>query len=162
MTDRMNIVAVVAQKGGTGKSTVAASLAVCGARSGLRTMVLDTDPQASLVDWKRTRGGGEPSVQAGKTSTIHPLRFSAERDGVELFLIDTRASALDNAVEPAKAPHLTLVVVRPTVIDLRAIAATVEALRLLRRPAAFVLNQTPLQRGARAPVLDAEAKRLLA
>lgn len=161
MAGAMNIVAVVAQKGGTGKSTVAANLAVCAARAGLRTLAIDTDPQGSLIDWKRARGVAEPAVMAGKPSTIHPLRFSAERSGVELFFIDTRASALDNAVEAAKVAHLILVVVRPTMVDLRAIAPTVEALRPFGRPAAFVVNQAPIQRGGRGPVMEPEAARLL-
>jgi chromosome partitioning protein len=157
MAHVMHIVAIVAQKGGTGKSTVAANLAVSAARAGLRTQVVDADPQGSLVDWKRARGADTPTVLAAKPSAIHPMRFAAERAGVDFMVIDTRASALDNSLEAAKAAHLTLVVVRPTAIDLRAIAATVEALRPLRRPAAFLLNQAPSARLGREPALVSQA-----
>jgi chromosome partitioning protein len=136
----MNIIAVVAQKGGTGKSTVIANLAVAACRSGLRAIVVDTDPQACLADWARARGSAEPKVVTGKPSAIHPMRFAAERAGLDLMLIDTRAASINDSLEAAKAAHFTLVVVRPTTIDLRAIRKTVEALKPLGRPAAFVLN----------------------
>ena len=161
MAEEMKIIAVVAQKGGTGKSTLAAGLAVAAARAGLRALAIDADPQACLADWKRARGAAEPAVPAGKSSAIHPMRFAAERSGVEFLVIDTRASALDHSLEAAKAAHLTLVVVRPSAIDLRAIAATVEALRPLQRPAAFVLNQAPSPRGGREPAVVAEAVEML-
>jgi chromosome partitioning protein len=157
----MKIVAIVAQKGGTGKSTLTANLAVAAARQGLRTLVVDADPQASLLDWKRSRGPGEPSVLAAKPSAIHPTRFAAERAGVDIMLIDTRASALDASLEAAKPADLTLVVVRPSIIDLRAIAATVDSLRPLQRPAAFVINQAPSRRSACEARVVSEAVEVL-
>lgn len=157
----MKIIAVAAQKGGTGKSTLAANLAVSAARSGLRTMAIDADPQGSLLHWKRSRGAEEPAVLGAKPLAIHPMRFAAERSGVDLMVIDTRASALDNTLEAAKAAHLTLVVVRPSVIDVRAIAATVEALRPLQRPAAIVVNQATRLRDGREPAAAAQAMDML-
>jgi chromosome partitioning protein len=161
MSQRMNIVSVIAQKGGTGKSTVAANLAVSATLAGLKTIAVDTDPQGSLVEWKRSRGPIAPEVVAGKASAIHPLRFHAERSGVELMVVDTRASALDSSLDAAKIADLTLLVVRPNAVDLRAIAATVEALRPLGRPAAFVLNQTPSPRLGREPMIVGEAASML-
>ena len=147
MSDPMQIIAVVAQKGGTGKSTVTANLAVSASARGLRTLVADTDPQGSIVDWKKCRISKEPAVLAAKSS--------------DLMIIDTRASSLECSVEAAKIADLTLIVVRPCAIDLRAIAATVEALKPLRRPSAFVLNQAPSQRVGHEPVIVSEAINLL-
>ena len=161
MSDPMQIIAVVAQKGGTGKSTVTANLAVSASARGLRTLVADTDPQGSIVDWKKCRISKEPAVLAAKSSAIHPMRFAAERAGLDLMIIDTRASSLECSVEAAKIADLTLIVVRPCAIDLRAIAATVEALKPLRRPSAFVLNQAPSQRVGHEPVIVSEAINLL-
>jgi chromosome partitioning protein len=161
MTHSMNIIAVVAQKGGTGKSTVSANLAVSASMRGLRTLVADTDPQGSVVDWKKCRIAKEPAVLGAKTAAIHPMRFAAERAGLDLMIIDTRASSIECSVEAAKIADLTLIVVRPCAIDLRAIAGTVEALKPLRRPAAFVLNQAPSQRVGHEPVIVSEAINLL-
>jgi chromosome partitioning protein len=157
----MNVIAVVAQKGGTGKSLVSANMAVAAAREGLKVLVADSDPQLSMMDWKKSRLSPTPSVIPIKAGALHPTRFAAENAGVELLIIDTRSSALQDSIEAAKAAHLTLVVVRPTAVDMRAIAMTVKALKPLGLPAAFVLNQAPAQRAANEPAIVKEAIDLL-
>jgi chromosome partitioning protein len=157
----MNIIAVVAQKGGTGKSTVVANLAVAAHLAGRRTIVVDTDPQRCIIDWSRARGASEPTVIYGKAGAIHPMRFAAERAGLDLMLIDTRASSIEDSLDAAKAAQLTLLVVRPSPLDLRAIRKTVEALKPLGRPAAFVLNQAPSRRVDREPAIVGAAVELL-
>jgi len=139
----MNVIAVVAQKGGTGKSLVSANMAVAASRDGRKTLVADCDPQGSLLDWSRTRLSPTPPVIAVKASAARPTRFAAENAGVDLLVIDT------------------LVVVRPTAVDLRAIAMTVKALKPLGLPAAFVLNQAPVQRSHQEPAIVGEAVELL-
>jgi chromosome partitioning protein len=157
----MNIIAVVAQKGGTGKSTVVANLAVAAHLAGRRTIVVDTDPQRCIIDWSRARAASEPTVIYGKAAAIHPMRFAAERAGLDLMLIDTRASSIEDSLDAAKAAQLTLLVVRPSPLDLRAIRKTVEALKPLGRPAAFVLNQAPSRRVDREPAIVGAAVELL-
>ena len=161
MPGPMKIIAVVAQKGGTGKSTITANLAVAAQLEGRKTFIADADPQGSLVEWARIRKETSPLVAAVKTSALHPTRYAVERSGLDLMFIDTRCSALDDSLEAAKAAHLTLIVVRPTAVDLRAIAKTVEDLKPLGRPTAFVLNQAPSQRVGREPMIVAEAIELL-
>jgi chromosome partitioning protein len=158
----MKIVAVVSQKGGTGKSTICTNLAVAAHRRGLRTLICDTDPQASSLDWKKTRPLSEPIVLGAKSSAIHPLRFAADRAGVELMIVDTQAASVSCAVEAAKIADLSLIVTRPTPIDMRAAAATVAALKPLRRPCAFVLNQAPCLPLGREPSLREAVELLVA
>ena len=43
----MTVVAVLSMKGGVGKSTVALGLASAGWQRGLRTLVIDLDPQSN-------------------------------------------------------------------------------------------------------------------
>jgi chromosome partitioning protein len=157
----MNVIAVVAQKGGTGKSLVSANMAVAAAREGRKTLIADCDPQGSLLDWSRSRLSPTPPVIAVKASAARPTRFAAENAGVDLLVIDTRSSSLEDSIDAAKAADLTLVVVRPTAVDLRAIAMTVKALKPLGLPAAFVLNQAPVQRARQEPAIVAEAVDLL-
>ena len=45
----MRTITLVTQKGGAGKTTVAASLAVAAAEAGERVVALDLDPQGSLA-----------------------------------------------------------------------------------------------------------------
>jgi chromosome partitioning protein len=158
----MKTVAVVAQKGGTGKTTVSVNLAVCAHAAGLRTMIADLDPQSSSTEWSKSRIGDGPSVLPVKLGSLFPAQYTAENSGLDLMIIDTRGGSQVDVVVAAKSADLCLVVVRPTVIDLRAIAGTVNLLKPLRRPAAFVINQAPCTRGGgRDPVMVMEAVELL-
>ncbi len=51
----MKIIAVVAQKGGVGKTTVTQCLAVEALRQGLATAIIDADPQRSATEWGEQR-----------------------------------------------------------------------------------------------------------
>jgi hypothetical protein len=60
----MQVIAIVSQKGGVGKSTLAVHLAAEVAAQGQRVLVLDLDPQGSAMEWASRRSGGDtlPSV----------------------------------------------------------------------------------------------------
>ena len=58
------IIAVVSQKGGTGKTTIATNLAACYAAQGREVMLVDADPQHSALDWKADRPPTLPPVHA--------------------------------------------------------------------------------------------------
>jgi len=126
-------------------------------------MLADMDPQGSATDWSKARAKAHngPAVLPVKIGSLFPAQYSAENAGFDLMLLDTRASSQIDTVAAVKAADLSLIVVRPTVIDLRAIAATVDLLRPLRRPAAFVINQAPCQRVGRDPIIVMEAIELL-
>ena len=59
------IIAVMSQKGGTGKTTVATNLAACYATQGREVMLVDADPQHSALDWKADRPSTLPQVHVG-------------------------------------------------------------------------------------------------
>lgn len=56
------IFAVVNQKGGTGKTTVATNLATLFAGTGADVLLIDADPQQSALDWQRDRPAHLPAV----------------------------------------------------------------------------------------------------
>lgn len=58
----MRVVAFVTQKGGAGKTTLAACLSVIAAQAGERVIALDLDPQQSLAKWGDERTVDAPSV----------------------------------------------------------------------------------------------------
>ena len=160
----MKTVAVVALKGGTGKTTVAVNLAVTAHLSGRKVILADMDPQASALQWAKAREREKrpgPTVLPLKPGSIGPAREAALAAGFDLLVIDTRAATEADALAAARVADLCLIVVRPTPIDIKAIAHTVALLKPLRRPCALVVNQAPSQRVGREPAIVDEAVELL-
>ncbi len=146
----MRTIALLTQKGGAGKTTLAVSLAVAAAHAGETVIAFDLDPQASLLRWGKRRA----SANAPNKVIIEPLererlpRLRAILDGLAgvgftLAIFDTAAAdgAVANFV--TEAADLCLLPTRPTCLDVDATAATFRAVYLAKRRAAFVLNQCP-------------------
>lgn len=144
----MRTIAFLTQKGGAGKTTLVASLAVAAAAAGERVIALDLDPQASLVRWSERRRATNASatvmVESFESERLPRLRAIIEGladAGFTLTVVDT-AGADSAAIRlVAQAADLCLLPARPTLLDVDATAATFRAVFLAKRRAAFVLNQ---------------------
>ncbi len=147
----MRTIVLLTQKGGTGKTTLAASLAVAAAQSGERVIALDLDPQASLVRWGERRA----AAHAANRIMIEPLererlqRLRAILDGLAsagftLAIFDTAGADAPAVRLITEAADLCLLPARPTRLDVEATASTFRTAFLAKRKAAFVLNQCPV------------------
>jgi chromosome partitioning protein len=143
----LRILAVAVQKGGTGKTTLAASLAIAAAEAGEHVTALDLDRQGSLADWGALRRDDSVAVdrvqpwEMGQLSEI--LGLLAEQ-GTTLAVLDTAGSSAGLA--PAlKDADFVLMPVRPSRLDIVAARPTLQALvgLGLRERLALVLNQCP-------------------
>lgn len=106
------VIALISQKGGVGKSTIARALAREGAANGLSVKLADLDTQqGTAVDWHRTRldAGINPafSVEAFASAT----QALAVADGLDLLVIDGPARTSKATLEIARSADL---VVQPT------------------------------------------------
>ena len=154
----MRTIAFLTQKGGAGKTTLAASLAVAAAGAGERVVALDFDPQASLARWGKRR----ESANARHIVVVEPLEYDRlprlgmmiERlraAGFTLLVFDTPGAHTGALGLVAECADLCLLPARPTLLDIEATAATFAAVQAAKRRAAFVLNQCPpLPRSSRA------------
>lgn len=154
----MKTVAILSQKGGAGKTTLALHLAVAAVHGGHPAIVLDLDPQASAAGWGDGRGGAEPSVHSLQASRLGKALEAAARNDIALAFIDTAPHAADAAVAAAEAADLILIPCRAGIFDLRAIAATARIARLADVPAYTVLNHAP----HRAPRVEEDARDAIA
>ncbi len=146
---------VAAQKGGSGKTTIALHLAV--AASAIHsTIVVDTDPQRSAAGWARIRGAKPPEVFEAAPSTVPAVLAAAQGDGVGIVVIDTPPHSTAEASRVLGAADLIVVPVRPTVLDLMALEATQRIVQAAARPAVAVLSAV----AARGPEAD-EAEHVL-
>ena len=140
----MLTIAVIAQKGGVGKTTVALNLAVAAVREGLSAAVLDIDPQASAVRWGDARGGEPPAVAAAQASRLPILMAAERRKGVDLVMIDTGPANDTAALAAARLADLILIPCRPSALDIDAIGASLHlGLELAGKPTFVVLNAVP-------------------
>jgi len=155
----MKSIALLAQKGGAGKTTLAIHLAVLAGNEGKRVVLIDCDPQKSAGDWWRARAADAPVLVETPAAQLPAVLKAAAADGYDLALIDTAPHANADATAAARAADLALIPCRPSILDLRAIGATVDLVRAVGRPAAIVLNSAPASRGYGDAGIAAEARR---
>lgn len=144
----MQTLAVIALKGGSGKTTIAAHMALAAHLRGKTVTLADTDPQHSSSDVMAMREGGGPdiiSVDDGRG--LLKAQFEARSAGRDLFIIDTAAGAVDAVGEAVVLADYVVLVVRPTLLDLTGLARSLQVVRRLRKPHTVVLNQAPVPRG---------------
>lgn len=141
----MHVIAVIAQKGGTGKTTLALSLAVAAQQAGQNAAIIDLDPQATASNWADRRGTDQaPLVVSAQPARLAHVLKTAEEGGVGLVVIDTPPRAEQAAIAAAKAAHLVLIPCRPAVFDLDTVSTTLELLKLSGgAPMAAILNGVP-------------------
>jgi chromosome partitioning protein len=142
----MNTLALVTQKGGTGKSSLSVSLAVAAEQSGLRTYLLDLDPQGTARKWYERRVAATPELATIEPSQVPTAIGALKRQGYELVIIDTPGVDTPATAAAMQAADLCLVPARPSTADLEATLPTVSTLLRLGKGFAFVLNQCPPNR----------------
>jgi chromosome partitioning protein len=140
----MKTLAILAQKGGSGKTTIAVHMAVCATRSNLRTALIDIDPQGSAADWNESRPK-ERRLDAIKATAgqLASLLKQAKSAGADLAIIDTAPHANSAAAEAAKLADLILIPCRPSRFDLKTIGTSTEVARLAKTRAVVVINAAP-------------------
>lgn len=139
----MKVLALVSQKGGVGKTTLATALAVAAEADGKSTAVFDLDPQASASFWHDTREAASPAVAPVPAARLKHLLDAARESGGELAIIDAPPFAKDIAYEAAQHADLVLIPTRPAVLDVMAMTKTLELVRHYQRQAAVVLTFCP-------------------
>ncbi len=137
----MKVLSLLAQKGGTGKSTLAAHLAVEACRTEPKPVVLiDLDPQASLRRWYEKREAEQPVMMRLGQNNLGHMLDAFRRDDVGLVIIDTAPHALEQAAAAATAADLVIIPTRPDVMDIEAIDATVDIVHGVNAEAVIVIN----------------------
>lgn len=140
----MITVAIVSQKGGAGKTTLAIHLAAAGAASKLVTLIVDADPQATASRWGQWRGGADPEVIDCASPPLLPKKLAeAAALGAELAVIDTPPHADSMAAAACRAADILLIPCRPRAFDLDAIQTTADLVKASGKPAFVVFTAGP-------------------
>jgi len=140
------VVAVAQQKGGAGKTMLAAQLAVALSESG-RIAVLDIDPQGSLSIWGKLRATAPKAGAKIAIASISGWRLGAELEKLkaahDIVLIDTPPVIDSDARRAIRAADLVLIPLNPAPPDLWAAEGTLKLASEEKRRIALVFNRAP-------------------
>jgi chromosome partitioning protein len=140
----LKTLAIISQKGGVGKSTLAANFAGCAARHGLKVVLVDIDPQGSAHGWNESRAEPRRFPSARATAARLPAVLGlAARAGIDLALIDTPPRLDEETLAAVRHSDLALIVTQPQRFDLEAAATTVSLMWTAKVPFAVILNLVP-------------------
>ena len=143
----MKIIAIISQKGGAGKTTLAVHLATAAIAAGYTTAIIDLDPQGTAASWGDRRTAGAPEVISGQAVRLPALTTAARENGADIVILDTAPNADQTASLAARAADLVLIPCRPSTFDLEAIETTLLLAKAAKKPAYVVLNAVPPRSG---------------
>lgn len=144
MVVSMKTLAMISQKGGSGKTTIAVHVAVCAAQRKLKTAIIDIDPQRSAYQWNQSRPDGmKLDAVTANASQLAALLAKAKAGGIDLAIIDSAPHSDSEAAIAAQLADYVLIPCRPARFDLDAIASTVDIAKAANTPAAVVINAAP-------------------
>ncbi len=140
--NKMKILTVANRKGGAGKSTCAAHLAVEAVRRNYKTLLIDLDPQKTLEHWWHKREEENPYL-----ADVDPMKLIEKIEqikdkGFDLCIIDTPGDMSINAELGIEVANLVIIPSKPTAPDLRAIGRTIHEVNKSEKPFVFVVTQT--------------------
>ena len=139
----MKTVAIVSQKGGVGKTTLATCLAVEESQNGGLSTIVDMDPQATASFWHDTRSRDLPAIVS-----IQGVRLRATLDllrsaGTTLAFVDGPAVARDMTFAACELADFVLIPTKPSTFDLTSTMHAVDVARQVGVPHAVVLTFVP-------------------
>jgi chromosome partitioning protein len=149
------VLTVAQQKGGAGKSMIAANLAA-GLGGSQRVCLLDIDPQRSLKRWHALRAAQAKPLPAIGYSDVSGWRLRAELDRLmrdhDVLIVDTPPQVDTEAKLAIRAANLVIIPLQPSPPDLWAAAGTVQLAAAENRPARLLLNRAPATSKLRSQV----------
>ena len=138
----MQVIVLANQKGGVGKTTLTAHLAVAAEAAGDGNVILiDTDPQGSLSAWWNSREAESPALAATTIAELPGKLAALAEAGYSYAFVDTPPAITEAIGEVVQSADLVIIPIRPSPHDLRAVGSTVELVQATGKPFAFALTQ---------------------
>lgn len=138
----MYVIALASQKGGAGKTTLAAHLTVHAEAVGDGpTVLIDTDPQGSLSAWWNVRKADSPKLAPMTIAELPEKLHLLDKAGYRLAVIDTPPAITEAIGAVMFSADLVLIPARPSPHDLRAVGSTVALVQEAKKPFVFAVTQ---------------------
>jgi chromosome partitioning protein len=138
----MHVIVLASQKGGAGKTTLAAHLAIAAEAAGDGPAVLiDTDPQGSLSAWWNVREAKTPALAPTSIAELPAKLAALAEAGYAVAVVDTPPAITEAIGAVVRSADLVLIPTRPSPHDLRAVGSTVELAQAAAKPFVFAVTQ---------------------
>lgn len=142
----MKTIVITSQKGGSGKTMLAAHLAVEAERTGdAPAWLIDTDRQATLTRWHERRKADTPQRGDVRLEKLTAGLTALAGQGAAYCFIDTAPTISDQTAALIDLADLVIIPVRPSPSDLWAVTETVQLVKEAGRPFLFVITQAKSQ-----------------
>ena len=151
----MQTVAMISQKGGSGKTTLAVHFAVAARAAGLKVALVDLDPQASAASWGDRRGQEPPTVISAHAVRLKQEMQRVKQAGGDLLVLDTAPRADSAALTAAAAADLVVVPCRPSIVDIEPARTTLDLVGAVRTPVFVAMNAVPPRGGDTRQAVEA-------
>lgn len=138
---KTKILTIANRKGGAGKSTCAAHLSIEATQKGLKTILIDLDPQKTLETWWNKRKEDNPYLTDIDPQKIEDVILYLNEHDFDLCIIDTPGDTSINASAGLKVADLVLIPTKPTAPDLQAIGRTIASIKTLQKEYIFLVTQ---------------------
>ena len=137
------VIAVVQQKGGVGKSTVSAHLAVEFSQKGFSVALIETDPQGTLNNWYELRQSWQKEISF-IFSHINGWKISNEiskHADCDLVIIDSPPHTEAETRTIIRAADLVLIPMQPSPIDCWSAVTTIKLAEYENKPIKVLMNR---------------------
>lgn len=136
----MLVITSASQKGGAGKTTVAANLAICAYLNKKKVVLIDVDPQGTLSQWWEARENDEPSLLKTTISKLEQDIQSLKNNDFDICIIDTPPGIGSEIQTVISLSNFIIIPVKPSPNDLRAVGGTVELVKKYEKDFCFIIS----------------------